>query len=144
MSAHNGLTDSFHIRSIRRSPAKAPRRQVDSDVLLFPLRLSAFAGNSPHRFQTSSLPNNASACSSTLSTLNPKFLSATSPGADAPKRSKQITSPASPTYRSQPCRTPASIANRALTDGGKTSSRYSFDSASNSSQQGMETTRVGT
>ena len=42
-------------------------------------------------------PNNARACVNTLSTLNPKLVNATSPGADAPNRSKQITAPLAPT-----------------------------------------------
>src|SRR6185369_5338188 len=86
----------------------------------------------------------ARACWRTLSRLNPRFFSATSPGADAPNRSKQITSPCGPTYRSHPCRTPASTASRAVTDGNKTSSRYSCDCSSNNSQHGMDTTRAAT
>ena len=38
----------------------------------------------------------------------------------------------------------AHLANRAVTDGGKTSSRYSCGCSSNNSQQGIETTRAGT
>src|SRR5207237_9161370 len=41
--------------------------------------------------------DNARACFKTFSTLNPRFLSATSPGAEAPKRLRQITSPFGPT-----------------------------------------------
>src|SRR5215213_553526 len=88
--------------------------------------------------------NNARACFKTLSTLNPSSRNATSPGADAPNRSRHTTSPDDPTYRSQPCLTPASTASRAVTVGGNTSSRYSCDCSSNSSQQGIDTTRVGT
>src|SRR5689334_9106119 len=88
--------------------------------------------------------SSARACFKTLSTLNPSSRIATSPGADAPNRSRHITSPDGPTYRSQPCLTPASIARRAVIAFGNTSSRYSCDCSSNNSTQGIDTTRVGT
>src|SRR5437762_1289050 len=61
----------------------------------------------------------------TLSTLNPSSFKTVSPGAEAPNRSRLTESPASPTYLFHPSATPASIARRAGTDGGSTSSRYS-------------------
>src|ERR1051326_7575321 len=88
--------------------------------------------------------SSARACFKTLSTLNPSSRIATSPGADAPNRSRHTTSPDDPTYRSHPCLTPASTASRAVTAGGNTSSRYDCGCSSNSSQQGIDTTRAAT
>ena len=54
----------------------------------------------------------ANARAQTLSTLKPCRRSMTLPGADAPKRSTASTSPRSPTYRCQPCDTPARAADQ--------------------------------
>ena len=53
-----------------------------------------------------------------------------------------MTAPPSPTYRSQPSVDACSIATRAFTAGGSTSSRYSCGWRSKSSQHGMLTTRA--
>ncbi len=82
----------------------------------------------------------ATAWATTLSTLKPKRLSTSGPGAEAPKRSTLIVAPSSPTQRDQPREEPASIASRTLTSRGSTWSRYSCDCSRNSSQQGMEIT----
>ena len=54
-----------------------------------------------------------------------------------------MIAPSAPTQRSQPRVTPASTATRAPDVGGSTASRYAWSWASNSSQQGSDTTRVG-
>ena len=86
--------------------------------------------------------SSALAFSTTCPAVNPRFSNTTSYGAEAPNRSRPMTSPRGPTYRSQPSLTPGSMARRAGTDDGRTESRYSSDWASNSSQLGMLTTRA--
>ena len=53
-----------------------------------------------------------------------------------------MTTPWSPTYCFQPMGVAASIETRARISGGRTLSRYSAGWASNSSQEGRETTRA--
>ena len=78
----------------------------------------------------------------TRSGVNPNFSRRCFSGADAPNVSMPMIAPPSPTYRSHPKVDACSIATRAFTDGGSTSSRYSFGWRSNSSQHGMLTTRA--
>src|SRR5262249_3973786 len=81
--------------------------------------------------------------STTWSTVKPSFFITTSPGAEAPKRSRPIEPPRSPTYFCQPSVTPASIESRAPAACGRTSSRYACGCLSKNGQHGIETTRVG-
>src|SRR6185503_5009557 len=81
------------------------------------------------------------AAATTFSTVKPKCLSSSFNGADAPKSRRATIRPSMPTYRRQPRLVPASTATRARTDGGRTDARYSSVCRSNSSQQGMLTTR---
>ena len=67
-------------------------------------------------------PSSARARSATLSGVKPNFSSTSSPGAEAPKSSRETTSP-SPTQRLQPKLAAASTASRAGTAGGSTWSR---------------------
>src|SRR4028119_11068 len=66
----------------------------------------------------------------------------TAPGAEAPKVSMLIETPSLPVYLLQPKLVPASTESRLVTALGNTDSRYSASCASNSSQQGIETTRT--
>src|SRR5207302_4331023 len=84
------------------------------------------------------LPTSARARAATLSGVNPRFSSTTFPGAEAPKRLMPTTSSA---QRSQPNGDAASTASLG-TSGGSTASRYDSSWASNSSQEGNDTTLV--
>src|SRR5271165_3542299 len=86
----------------------------------------------------------ARALATTLSTVNPKCCIRSLIGADAPKSSCPTDSPASPTYLLQPSVVPASTDTRAFTVGGKTPARYSGVCFSNSSHDGIDTTRAFT
>jgi len=85
----------------------------------------------------------SAAFAATFSALKPYFSITTLSGAEAPKRSWMATIvPNGPAYLSQPSGMPASTATRARTVGGSTESRYSCGWASNSSHEGMLTTRA--
>ena len=92
-----------------------------------------------------SRPISRLAFATTFSGVNPNFFCSSPSGADAPNVSIPIATPASPTYRAHPSVDPCSTDTRAATDEGSTCSRYSGCSRqyrSNSSQEGMLTTRV--
>src|SRR5262249_44957533 len=97
----------------------------------------ALAARVPHQ-----RPRSARARATACSPVNPSSRLTLPPGADAPKRSTPTPAPPRPTQRSQPNVAPASTASRRVTVRGKTVSRYSADSDSNSSQDGMLTTRA--
>src|SRR6478609_238621 len=82
------------------------------------------------------------AASTTWFTVNPNFFCSSLSGADAPNLIMPIRVPVGPTYRSQPKVLACSTETRAVTSGGRTASRYSWACCSNSSHDGMLTTRA--
>src|SRR5262249_51423035 len=88
------------------------------------------------------LPRSSLAASQTRSRSNPNFFCSSFSGADAPNVFMPMTRPALPTYRSHPNVDACSTATRAVTDGGRTLSRYSGVCRSKISHDGIDTTRA--
>src|SRR5262249_32536328 len=84
----------------------------------------------------------AMAVAITASTVKPNFLSRSLIGADAPKPCMPTMAPSGPTYRSHPRVAACSTATRARIRGGSTLARYCASCCSNSSHDGMLTTRL--
>src|SRR5262249_8942328 len=82
------------------------------------------------------------AAATTASGVNPNFFCSSLSGAEAPKVFMPMISPAFPTNCRQPKTEACSTATRAVTDGGNTESLYWALCFSNSSQDGMLTTRA--
>ena len=72
----------------------------------------------------------------------PKCLNSSPAGAEAPKLSMPTTAPSRPTYLPQKPVTPASTATRRRTALGSTDSRQAASWRSNTSVEGIDTTRV--
>ena len=70
-----------------------------------------------------SSPSCARAVATMFSVVNPNLVCSTFMGADSPKVLMPMTAPVAPTQRSQPNGLPFSTATRAVTAGGRTSSR---------------------
>ena len=78
----------------------------------------------------------------TFSTVNPNFSNSKSAGADAPNPCMVTYAPSRPTYFPQPKSLKASTATRARTCFGSTESLYSWLWLSNTSIEGILTTRM--
>src|SRR5690606_22916578 len=87
-------------------------------------------------------PQRPLAASTTASVVMLKYLYSSLAGAEAPKRSRPITAPSRPTYLRQKSVMPASTATRLRTALGSTDSRYAASWRSNTSVEGIDTTRV--
>src|SRR5882724_825001 len=86
--------------------------------------------------------NCAFAASTTLPVLNPNSFCSTFNGAEAPNVFIPRIAPSRPVYLAHPIVEACSTATRAVTEGGNTIARYSLLCRSNSSQDGMLTTRA--
>src|SRR6266702_5599791 len=113
----------------------APSPQSQS--FLVPSPWSLFPGPYPLPFHFT----RALARAATFSAVNPSSAIAFDPGAEAPNRSRPITSPSRPTSFHQPIGDPASTASRG-TPAGSTLALYSAVCSSKISQLGKLTTRA--
>src|SRR5690606_23219616 len=86
--------------------------------------------------------SSASTRATMMASVKPKYLNSSPAGAEAPKVVMPTTSPSRPTYLRQKSAWAASTATRARTEGGSTLSRQGRSWASNSSVQGIDTTRT--
>src|SRR5690554_2088091 len=133
------VADGVDIRQFVDGDHPEPRGQaalVDRPEQRAPDPAEAVDGETRHQ------PSNACTRATTLSSVKPKYLNSSPAGAEAPNVVMPTTSPSRPTYLRQKSAWAASTATRARTAGGSTLSRYSRSWASNSSVQGMETTRT--
>src|SRR5262249_9126380 len=119
-----GSQDLLHLRDV-----VVPGRLADGDE---PQRL--------HRRAARATCSRAAA--RTRSGVKPNFFCSSLSGAEAPKGCMPMASPVVPTYRCQPKVEACSTETRAVTAGGRTLSRYSWLWRSNSSHEGMLTTRA--
>src|SRR5262249_13879217 len=98
--------------------------------------------NVPHREPSYARPNCSLAAATPYLGVKPNFLIRSLRGADAPKERMPMLCPVAPTYLAQPKVEACSTETRAFTSGGNTRSRYSRGWSSNSSHDGMLTTRA--
>ena len=115
-----------------------PRERVDPDALtVLGELLESCLGHSLPPQACCRRASSVRARPATFSGVKPYSAMTIAPGAEAPKRSTETTSPCAPTQRSQPSETPASTPRRASTSGGSTESRYSSVCSAKSSQHGQ-------